>query len=130
MNETTRVLRKHQKVRVAQGLPGHRRDGRGNLTSLDVAAVPEDESDQHPDPPHPALLPHETSLLLVASKGSGKTTLICNLLDFYREFFHTIIVFSPTINNDSKWVSTIPPLVSCEPCRKPSVWPGIGFLHG
>lgn len=29
--------------------------------------------------------------------------MICNLLNFYRGYFHTILVFSPTIDSDEKW---------------------------
>jgi hypothetical protein len=40
---------------------------------------------------------------IIAPKGSGKTTLICNLLKFYKGFFHSIIIFSPTVASDEKW---------------------------
>ena len=40
---------------------------------------------------------------LIAPKGAGKTTVICNLLQFYKGYFHTILVFSPTIQSDEKW---------------------------
>lgn len=39
----------------------------------------------------------------LAPKGSGKTTWIANCLDFYAGYFHTIIVFSPTMHSDEKW---------------------------
>jgi len=39
---------------------------------------------------------------LIAPKGAGKTTVICNLLEFYKGYFHTILVFSPTILSDEK----------------------------
>lgn len=29
--------------------------------------------------------------------------MICNLLAFYKNYFHTILVFSPTIDSDEKW---------------------------
>lgn len=57
----------------------------------------------HPNPPHPALMKHEFTAGLIAPKGAGKTTVICNLLGFYRNYFHTILVFSPTIDSDEKW---------------------------
>ena len=57
----------------------------------------------HPDPPNEVLLKHEFTLGLIAPKGSGKTTMICNLLDFYKGYFHNIIIFSPTVHNDDKW---------------------------
>lgn len=57
----------------------------------------------HPEPPHPALMTHEFTAGLIAPKGAGKTTVICNLLGFYRNYFHTILVFSPTVDSDEKW---------------------------
>jgi hypothetical protein len=42
-------------------------------------------------------------MALIAPKGSGKTTTIVNLLDFYKGYFHTILVFSPTVESDEKW---------------------------
>jgi hypothetical protein len=50
-----------------------------------------------------ALPRHEFTMGLIAPKGAGKTTVLCNLLDFYRGFFHEIFVFSPTIESDEKW---------------------------
>lgn len=58
---------------------------------------------KHPKLKHNVLPKHEFTMALVAPKGSGKTTLLVNLLDFYSNFFHRIIIFSPTINNDEKW---------------------------
>lgn len=40
---------------------------------------------------------------VIAPKGSGKTTWIANVLDFYAGYFHTIVVFSPTLHSDEKW---------------------------
>lgn len=57
----------------------------------------------HPDPPFEQLPIHEFTMSLIAPKGCGKTTTIANLLDFYRGYFHTILVFSPTIRSDEKW---------------------------
>ena len=57
----------------------------------------------HPDPPHPVLLKHEFTLGLVAPKGSGKTTVMINLLNFYKNYFHNIYIFSPSIDSDEKW---------------------------
>lgn len=36
-------------------------------------------------------------------QGAGKTTLIANLLYWYRGYFHDIHVFSPTVLSDEKW---------------------------
>ena len=38
-------------------------------------------------------------MALFAPKGSGKSTTIVNLLDFYKGYFHTILVFSPTVES-------------------------------
>jgi len=46
---------------------------------------------------------HEFTMGIIAPKGAGKTTTICNLLDFYKGYFHRIIIFSPTIDSDEKW---------------------------
>lgn len=59
--------------------------------------------DKHPQAPNPVLMKHEFTAGLIAPKGSGKTTMLCNLLDFYRGQFHSIIIFSPTVHNDEKW---------------------------
>lgn len=53
----------------------------------------------HPDAPYEMLPKHEFSMALIAPKGSGKTTTIVNLLDFYKGYFHTILVFSPTVES-------------------------------
>lgn len=46
---------------------------------------------------------HEFTMGIIAPKGAGKTTTICNLLDFYKGYFHRILIFSPTIDSDEKW---------------------------
>ncbi|KAJ3176003.1 hypothetical protein HDU85_007835 [Gaertneriomyces sp. JEL0708] len=72
---------------------------------LKIRPVPVPVTSQHPPIPVGAeVLPrHEFTAGLIAPKGSGKTTLICNLLDFYSGYFHAITIFSPTINSDDKW---------------------------
>jgi hypothetical protein len=70
---------------------------------LKIRAIPVQLSANHPAPPHDILPYHEFTAGLIAPKGSGKTTLICNLLEFYSGFFHTIIIFSPTLHSDDKW---------------------------
>lgn len=63
----------------------------------------------HPDPPYGidgALPPHEFSMLVIAPRGSGKTTLILNFLnEFFKGYFHRCHVFSPTMAGDAKWES-------------------------
>lgn len=70
---------------------------------LEVKAIPVPLGFNHPPPPSEVLPRHEFSIGLIAPKGSGKTTAIANLLTFYKNYFHTIIVFSPTVASDEKW---------------------------
>lgn len=72
---------------------------------LVVRPVPVPISSKHPPIPsgHGILPDHEFTLGLIAPKGSGKTTLIANLLDWYEGYFHRIYVFSPTLHSDDKW---------------------------
>lgn len=73
------------------------------LTKIVVKAIPTPLGCEHPEPPHDVLAKHEFSMGIIAPKGSGKTTLICNMLGFYKGYFHTIYIFSPTLKNDEKW---------------------------
>lgn len=58
----------------------------------------------HPDPIHPVFPKHAFSMLIVAPKGSGKTNLLVHLiLHQYKEYFHDLVVCSPTLSNDPKW---------------------------
>lgn len=68
-----------------------------------VKEIPVDITKQHPKTGYEEIPYHEFTMGLVAPKGAGKTTLLCNLLNFYKGYFHTIIVFSPSVKNDEKW---------------------------
>lgn len=57
----------------------------------------------HPPAYYEMLPNHEFTMGLIAPKGSGKTTLMINLLDLYAGYFHTIYIFSPTVASDEKW---------------------------
>jgi len=57
----------------------------------------------HPAPPDDILPKHEWSMGFIAPKGSGKTTCLIRLLDFYKGYYNSVIVFSPTVKNDEKW---------------------------
>ncbi len=70
---------------------------------LTVKPIPVPSSSKHPPPPNDILPYHEFSMGIIAPKGSGKTTVIANLLNFYRGYFHTILIFSPTVASDEKW---------------------------
>jgi len=70
---------------------------------LEVKPIPVPASSKHPAPPNDILPQHEFSIGIVAPKGSGKTTVIANLLNFYKGYFHTILIFSPTVLSDEKW---------------------------
>jgi hypothetical protein len=70
---------------------------------LTVKPIPVPTKWKHPPPPNDALPMHEFTMGLIAPKGAGKTTVICNLLNFYKGYFHNILVFSPTVASDEKW---------------------------
>lgn len=86
---------------------------------LDIKEIPVDKSANHPDPTNNVLPKHEFTMGIIAPKGSGKTTLICNMLNYYKKYFHLIIVFSPTVKNDEKWdwVKDQPLLVENTPLK-------------
>lgn len=74
------------------------------MRNLKIDVIENKNAPQHPPPFHDILPKHEFSMLIVAPKGSGKTNFICNLLlKHYKEYFHKILVCSPTVNNDEKW---------------------------
>lgn len=73
------------------------------MPKLDVKPIPVPLGFNHPDTPGNILPRHEFSMGIIAPKGSGKTTVIANLLKFYKNYFHTILVFSPTVASDEKW---------------------------
>lgn len=70
---------------------------------LTVKAIPVPRGFIHPPPPNDILPSHEFTMGIIAPKGSGKTTVIANLLGFYKDYFHTILIFSPTVASDEKW---------------------------
>ena len=73
------------------------------MKHLVVKPIPVPSQYKHPQPSSDVLPTHEFTLGLIAPKGAGKTTTIINLLNFYKGYFHTILVFSPTIESDEKW---------------------------
>lgn len=77
--------------------------GKTTIKPLVVKPVPVPNQYKHPRPVFDQLPIHEFTLGLIAPKGAGKTTIICNLLNFYKNYFHTILVFSPTVESDEKW---------------------------
>ncbi len=70
---------------------------------LKIKPVPVPKGYDHPEPPHEILPKHEFTMGIIAPKGAGKTTLIANLLYYYRGYFNNIFVFSPTVLSDEKW---------------------------
>jgi len=72
------------------------------LKKLIILPVPVSDAD-HPEPPNNVLPKHEFTMGIIAPKGAGKTTLIANLLYFYKGYFNNIYVFSPTVLSDEKW---------------------------
>ncbi len=73
------------------------------MGKLVVKPIPVPKGCDHPPPPNEALPKHEFTIGIIAPKGSGKTTVIANLLKFYKHYFHTILVFSPSVASDEKW---------------------------
>jgi energy-coupling factor transporter ATP-binding protein EcfA2 len=86
---------------------------------LSVDMIPVPRGYIHPPAPDERLPKHEFTLGLIAPKGSGKTTLIVNLLKFYKGYFHNILVFSPTVASDEKWdlVKQLPLLGDNKPLK-------------
>ncbi len=73
--------------------------------NLDIIAY-DDRTQKHPTGNAlPEWLPkHEFLMLIVAPAGSGKTTVLLNiLLRIYKAYWNEIFIFTPTIHNDSKW---------------------------
>ena len=71
---------------------------------LKIGNIEPKDKYNHPPVAHEQLPQHPFSMLIVAPKGSGKTNLIVHLcLKQYKEYFHRIIVCSPTLENDPKW---------------------------
>lgn len=69
--------------------------------ALSIEPIKEPPGAVHPDPPHPNLPFHEFSMLMVAPRGSGKTTLVLNLISkLYKQYFQRVVVFSPTQHGD------------------------------
>lgn len=57
--------------------------------------------------PHPNLLRPPFSMLIIAPKGSGKTTVSINLEKFYQGSFDNRIMVSPTFKIDDNWKAAI-----------------------
>ena len=71
---------------------------------LKIKPIPVPKGHIHPPVPNDVLPQHEFTLGIIAPKGSGKTTTICNVLNFYKDYFHTILVFSPTIESGTSFL--------------------------
>jgi Ni2+-binding GTPase involved in maturation of urease and hydrogenase len=54
------------------------------MKALIVKPIPTPSEYKHPPAPYDQLPTHEFTMGLIAPKGAGKTTVICNLLNFYR----------------------------------------------
>ncbi len=61
------------------------------------------QGEAYADAPHPHLLRTPFSLLVIAPKGSGKTTTTINILKWYENYFDNRIAFSPTMIIDDNW---------------------------
>lgn len=75
------------------------------MKSLKIVNIEPNLPFKHPDVAHPVLPQHPFALLGIASPGMGKTNFVINLiLNQYKGYFHDIQVYSPTIDNDPKWL--------------------------
>jgi len=70
---------------------------------LVIKPIPVPLGNKHESMRYDVLPEHEASYGIVAPKGSGKTTWIGNFLVATKGYFNSIIVFSPSVNNDDKW---------------------------
>lgn len=76
-----------------------------SFNGLEIVPLATTSKYKHPPVKYESMPQHEFSMLIVAPKGSGKTNLICNLLlNHYKGYFHRIIISSPTVLNDPKWM--------------------------
>ncbi len=66
-----------------------------------------DDTEDYMEAPNPVLMKTPFSLLLIANKGAGKTTTLCNIMRYYRGHFDEIHLFSPTVHLDNKWACMI-----------------------
>jgi len=58
-------------------------------------------------PPHPNLLPTPFGMFMVARPGSGKSTVLLNLIQWYEGYFDQIILVSPTFFLDISWQNAV-----------------------
>ena len=72
-------------------------------TTLAIKPIPGDDRPRHPDMPNDVYPKHEFCVAVVAPRGSGKTTLLVNILMQLEQYFHTILIASPSILSDQKW---------------------------
>lgn len=73
------------------------------MKKLLINEIPIPKGATHPKPPSEILPYHEFTMGIIAPKGQGKTTLIINLINFYKKYFNHIVIISPTAKNDPKW---------------------------
>lgn len=72
------------------------------LTSTQIQSLVE-SGVSYEEPPHDYLLPTPFSLLINGKPGSGKSTVLMNILDWYDGYFDNIFIWSPTIAIDISW---------------------------
>jgi hypothetical protein len=76
-----------------------------NLTVLPVI-MPDDDMDEKWNALDPRLPKPPFLMVFNAPVASGKTTLLMNLIyndNYYKDLFDSIVIISPTIENDSTW---------------------------
>ncbi len=73
-------------------------------TDIDTTIIPTISLDQaYEEPPNECLLKTPYNLLIIAQKGSGKSTVLINLVEFYSGYFDELFIISPTLMNDDNW---------------------------
>jgi hypothetical protein len=76
---------------------------KSKVKSIKVEPIQVD-GDSYIEAPHPNLLRQPFSLLVIAPKGGGKSTITINYMKWFKGRFDNTYIFSPTIYNDSSWI--------------------------
>lgn len=70
---------------------------------FEITPIDDKNEPTHPPPPDPDLMQHAFVMDITSPKGHGKTTLLIRYLENYKDYFHRVYIFSPTVSNDPKW---------------------------
>jgi len=70
---------------------------------FEITPIDDKNEPKHPPPPDLDLMQHAFIMDITSPKGHGKTTLLIRYLENYKNYFHRVYIFSPTVSNDPKW---------------------------